>query len=119
MMGKDKNQYSPTPTHHCPLISIIIPARNDAKAVGLTLDYLQQLNGIADVEILIGASGRAEETERAVAGRARLDPIFSPRRFSASPGSVRANTASMQRPKNHWWSLRASILRIPMESAHD
>ena len=72
MMGKDKNQYSPTPTHHCPLISIIIPARNDAKAVGLTLDYLQQLNGIADVEILIGASGRAEETERAVAGRARL-----------------------------------------------
>jgi rSAM/selenodomain-associated transferase 2 len=74
-MDQSGNQYSSTPTLQCsklPLISIIIPTRNDAKAVGLTLDYLHQLNGIAEVEILIAASGHAEETERAVAGRARL-----------------------------------------------
>ncbi|MCE3240972.1 MAG: glycosyl transferase [Deltaproteobacteria bacterium] len=56
----------------CPLISIIIPARNDAVALQCTLDHLQQLTGIAGVEILVAASGDLRSTERAVAGRAQL-----------------------------------------------
>jgi rSAM/selenodomain-associated transferase 2 len=56
----------------CPLISIIIPARNDAVALQHTLDRLQQLTGIAGVQILVAASGDLGSTERAVAGRAQL-----------------------------------------------
>lgn len=55
-----------------PLISIIIPARNDAVALQCTLDHLQQLIGIAGVEILVAGSGDLRSTERAVASRARL-----------------------------------------------
>ena len=55
-----------------PLISIIIPARNDAVALQRTLDHLQQLTGITGVEILVAASGDLRSTERAIAGRARL-----------------------------------------------
>jgi rSAM/selenodomain-associated transferase 2 len=54
------------------LISIIIPARNDAVALQDTLDHLQQLTGIAGVEILVAASGDLRSTERAVASRAQL-----------------------------------------------
>jgi rSAM/selenodomain-associated transferase 2 len=54
------------------LISIIIPARNDAVALQHTLDHLQQLTGIAGVEILVAASGDLRSTERAVASRAQL-----------------------------------------------
>jgi rSAM/selenodomain-associated transferase 2 len=56
----------------CPLISIIIPARNDAAALQHTLQQLQQLTGIGGVEILVAASGDRRSTEQAVAGRARL-----------------------------------------------
>ena len=56
----------------CPLISIIIPARNDAVALQQTLEHLQQLTGVADVEILVAASGNLTLTERAIAGRAQL-----------------------------------------------
>jgi rSAM/selenodomain-associated transferase 2 len=55
-----------------PLISIIIPARNDALALQHTLDHVQQLNGIAAVEILVAASGDLRSTEQAVAARAQL-----------------------------------------------
>lgn len=55
-----------------PLISIIIPARNDAVALQRTLEHLQQLTGIAGVEILVAGSGDLRSTERAVASRARL-----------------------------------------------
>lgn len=55
-----------------PLISIIIPARNDAVALQHTLEHLQQLTGIADVEILVAAYGNLASTERAIAGRAQL-----------------------------------------------
>ena len=55
-----------------PLISIIIPARNDAVALQRTLDHLQQLIGIAGVEILVAASGDLRSTERAIADRAQL-----------------------------------------------
>jgi rSAM/selenodomain-associated transferase 2 len=55
-----------------PSISVIIPARNDALALQHTLDHLQQLTGIAGVEIVVAASGDSRSTERAVAGRAQL-----------------------------------------------
>ena len=54
------------------LISIIIPARNDAQALGLTLDYLTRLHGIETAEIIVAASGDVKATEQAVAGRARI-----------------------------------------------
>ena len=54
-----------------PRISIVIPARNDAAALGRTLDHLAtSVAGVADV--IVAASGAREETERVVAGRARL-----------------------------------------------
>jgi rSAM/selenodomain-associated transferase 2 len=63
-----------------PLISIIIPARNDAAACRHTLDCLQDVTGIADVEIIVAASGDIGLTDEAVAGRARLLwPGFSSR----------------------------------------
>ena len=73
-MEHDKSQYfrRPSLSPERPLISIIIPARNDAAALRLTLDYLQQLPRIADAEILIAASGNREDVERAVADRAQL-----------------------------------------------
>ena len=40
-----------------PLVSIIIPARNDAQALRLTLDYLERLHGIETVEIIVAAAG--------------------------------------------------------------
>ena len=55
-----------------PTVSIVIPARNDAKALRLTLDHLQRLRGIETAEIIVAASGEKEETENAVAGRARI-----------------------------------------------
>src|SRR5918994_6831052 len=55
-----------------PSISVIIPARNDAVALQHTLNRLQQLRGIAGVEILVAASGDLRSTKQAVAGRAQL-----------------------------------------------
>jgi glycosyltransferase involved in cell wall biosynthesis len=55
-----------------PFISIIIPVRNDAQALRLTLDYLAGLCGIEAAEIVVAASGDMKETEDAVAGRARI-----------------------------------------------
>jgi rSAM/selenodomain-associated transferase 2 len=53
-------------------ISIIIPVRNDAKALRLTLDLLQRLRGIETAEIIVAASGEKEETENAVGERAEI-----------------------------------------------
>src|SRR5260370_31962473 len=53
-------------------ISIVIPARNDAHALGRTLDYLAGLPGVNEVEVIVAASGDPEGTRRAAAGRARL-----------------------------------------------
>ncbi|MFI5342489.1 MAG: TIGR04283 family arsenosugar biosynthesis glycosyltransferase [Candidatus Methylomirabilales bacterium] len=52
--------------------SIIIPSRNDAAALGRTLDHLARLPGIAAVEVIVAASGNPAGTTNAVAGRARL-----------------------------------------------
>jgi rSAM/selenodomain-associated transferase 2 len=55
-----------------PRISIIIPVRNDAEALGRTLDALADLQGRPSAEVIVGASGDTEGTTRAAAGRARL-----------------------------------------------
>jgi rSAM/selenodomain-associated transferase 2 len=55
-----------------PRVSIVIPARNDALALGRTLDHLAALPGIEHAEIIVAASGDPGGTARAVAGRARL-----------------------------------------------
>jgi rSAM/selenodomain-associated transferase 2 len=55
-----------------PWISIIIPARNDAKALRRTLDHLESLAGLESAEIIVAASGQKNETENAVAGRGRI-----------------------------------------------
>ncbi|HLF49664.1 MAG TPA: glycosyltransferase [Methylomirabilota bacterium] len=52
--------------------SLIIPARNDAAALGRTLDYLGGLAGMERAEVIVAASGDLDGTARAVAGRARL-----------------------------------------------
>src|SRR5919197_2968471 len=53
-------------------LSIIIPARNDAEALGRTLDHLDRLDMRERVEVIAAAAGERSSTERAVAGRARL-----------------------------------------------
>ncbi|HEX4990329.1 MAG TPA: glycosyltransferase [Candidatus Binatia bacterium] len=55
-----------------PLVSIIIPARNDAQALRQTLDYLERLRGIEAAEIIVAAAGDTKATEDAVAGRAAI-----------------------------------------------
>jgi rSAM/selenodomain-associated transferase 2 len=55
-----------------PLVSIIIPTRNDAQALRLTLDYLKCLRGIETAEIIVAASGDKKATEATAAGRARI-----------------------------------------------
>src|SRR5499426_1442635 len=53
-------------------ISIILPCRNDAAALGRTLDCLDGLSGIEDAEVIVAASGDPDGTTRVVAERARI-----------------------------------------------
>jgi rSAM/selenodomain-associated transferase 2 len=55
-----------------PRISLVIPARNDAAALGGTLSALDRLAGREAVEVLVCAVGDPAGVEAAVAGRARL-----------------------------------------------
>jgi rSAM/selenodomain-associated transferase 2 len=59
-------------TYTHPRFSVIIPVRNDADALGRTLDHLETLVGTDAVEVVVAASGDSAGTERAVAGRAQL-----------------------------------------------
>ncbi|HYL79730.1 MAG TPA: TIGR04283 family arsenosugar biosynthesis glycosyltransferase [Candidatus Acidoferrum sp.] len=52
--------------------SIVIPSRNDAAALGRTLDHLARLPGIAVAEVIVAASGDPAGTTDAVRGRARI-----------------------------------------------
>lgn len=72
-------------------ISIIIPIRNDAAALGRTLDYLSSLEEISAAEVIVAASGDPAGTERAVAGRARLVwPVGSTRAMLMNAGATQA-----------------------------
>lgn len=53
-------------------VSIVLPCRNDAAALGRTLDGLDALSGIADAEVIVAASGDREGTTRAAGGRGCL-----------------------------------------------
>ena len=64
-----------------PIVSIIIPARDDAAALARTLAHLQRLSGIETAEIIVAAAGNRDEIEKRVPGRAK---ILWP------PGSTRA-----------------------------
>lgn len=55
-----------------PYLSIIIPVRNDAAALGRTLDELEGLCEAHAVEVIVAACGDRPGTERAVAGRTRI-----------------------------------------------
>ena len=74
-----------------PLVSIITPARNDAQALCLTLDYLEHLRGIKAAEIIVAAAGDTKVTEDVVAGRARiLWPARSTRAALMNAGAAAA-----------------------------
>ena len=75
-----------------PRLSVIIPARNDAVALGRTLDHLSGLSGMSAAEVIVAASGDCEGTERAVAGRARLVwPVGSTRAVLMNAGAASAH----------------------------
>src|SRR5215468_2591009 len=52
-------------------VSIVIPARNDAAALGQTLSHLERVGVLPATEVLVGASGDRDGTEQAICGRAR------------------------------------------------
>jgi rSAM/selenodomain-associated transferase 2 len=58
------------------LVSVVIPARSDARALERALDWLDMLPEREVTEIVVAAWGDRTATERAVAGRARL--VFPP-----------------------------------------
>ncbi len=53
-------------------VSIIMPCRNDAAALGRTLDWLEGLAGIAEAEMIVAAAGDPEGTTGVAGGRARV-----------------------------------------------
>jgi rSAM/selenodomain-associated transferase 2 len=55
-----------------PLVSIVVPARDDAQALRSTIDHLQRLHGIEGAEIIVAASGQRKATEDAVGDRAKI-----------------------------------------------
>jgi rSAM/selenodomain-associated transferase 2 len=55
-----------------PRLSIVIPVRNDAEALGRTLDRLAALPDIERAEIVVAAAPEPDPTERVAAGRARV-----------------------------------------------
>jgi hypothetical protein len=74
-----------------PRLPTIIPRRNDAAALGCTLDYLSGLEGMASIKVMVAASGDPDGTEQAVAGRARLLwPASSTRAILMNAGAAQA-----------------------------
>ncbi len=69
-------------------ISIVIPARNDAHALGRTLDYLAGLPGVNEVEVIVAASGDPEGTRRAAAAARLLLPQGSTRAALMNAGAA-------------------------------
>ena len=55
-----------------PRVSIVIPVRHDAVALGRTLDWLARLPDMARAEIVVAAAPEPDATEHVVADRARV-----------------------------------------------
>jgi rSAM/selenodomain-associated transferase 2 len=55
-----------------PRFSIVIPTRNDALALGRTLDWLAALEDVDRAEIVVAAAPEPDATEGVAAGRARV-----------------------------------------------
>jgi rSAM/selenodomain-associated transferase 2 len=55
-----------------PRISIVLPVRNDAAALGRTLDWLVRLPGMDRAEVIVAAAPEPDATEAVVGGRARV-----------------------------------------------
>jgi len=73
-------------------ISLVMPVRNDAEALGRTLDHLETLEARDRIETIVAAAGPLEETLRAVAGRARvLTPGGSTRAALMNAGAAAAS----------------------------
>jgi rSAM/selenodomain-associated transferase 2 len=53
-------------------VSIIIPARNDADALRVTLDHLERLAGRHQIEVIVAASGDRASAETAISRRAHV-----------------------------------------------
>jgi rSAM/selenodomain-associated transferase 2 len=82
------------PVSGTPTISVIIPVRHDAAALGRTLDYLGSVSGMEAAELIVVASGDREGTESAVAGRAQLLwPAHSTRAALMNAGAAGARGA--------------------------
>jgi rSAM/selenodomain-associated transferase 2 len=88
-------------------ISIVIPARNDAEALGRTLAHLDRLAGREGIEVIVAAAGAREATARAVGGRARLlTPGGSTRAALMNAGAAQARGEIL-------WFLHADSLPPP------
>lgn len=73
------------------MISIVIPARNDAEALARTLDHLDGLESRTGAEVIVAAAGAEAATTRAAAGRARLlRPAGSTRAALMNAGAAAA-----------------------------
>src|SRR6185436_17211254 len=62
----------PGPLLMSPRISIVLPVRNDADALGRTLDWLVRLPGMDRAEVIVAAAPEPDATEAVVGGRARV-----------------------------------------------
>lgn len=79
-----------------PPLSIVIPVRSDARALGETLDALDRLPGIRRAEIIVAAWGEPAATVRAIDGRARLlFPGDSTRAALMNAGAAAARGATL------------------------
>jgi rSAM/selenodomain-associated transferase 2 len=88
-------------------ISLVIPARNDAEALGRTLDHLDTLRGRETLEVIVAAAGALDAVERAVAGRARgLAPRGATRAALMNAGAAVAGGDVL-------WFLHADSLPPP------
>lgn len=93
MMWPERSEDGHRPIE-APRLTIIIPARNDAEALARTLCHLDRLDGKAEIEVIVAASGAEEATRRATGGRARLIwPAGSTRAQLMNAGAAQARAA--------------------------
>jgi rSAM/selenodomain-associated transferase 2 len=72
-------------------ISLIIPVRNDAGALGRTLDHLAALADRDRLEVIVAAAAPGEDTRRAVGSQGRLlEPAGSTRAALMNAGAAAA-----------------------------